>query len=151
LTASRPVHLGVRHPLTLIRRFSFSNLLNLFYFCVERPLCREGRSVIFSSATPWPETLRSHNHTLLRSLRLRTPCLYPLVLSSYPQALGSLFVAYYHSQGYAEGSLTHLNTNAQVQIILRQSVSRSVYPGIRPPSGTRDNFSFSSLEIIFRN
>jgi hypothetical protein len=36
----------------------------------------------------------------------------------------------------------------QVEVTLRQTVSRPVFSGIRPPSGTRDQFFFTSTEII---
>jgi hypothetical protein len=38
----------------------------------------------------------------------------------------------------------------KIEFILRLTVSRSLYPDIRTPSGNRDTFSFSSLEIIFK-
>jgi hypothetical protein len=38
----------------------------------------------------------------------------------------------------------------QVQVILRLKVSWPVCPGIRPPSGTSDQFFFLSTDIIFR-
>jgi hypothetical protein len=61
----------------------------------------------------------------------------------YPQALGSLFVASYDSQGYTEGILI------KVEVTLRPTVSRPVCLGVRRPSGTRDQFYFL-LEILFR-
>jgi hypothetical protein len=40
--------------------------------------------------------------------------------------------------------------NHKVKVVLRPMVSRPVCPGIRPPSGTCDQFLFTSVENIFR-
>jgi hypothetical protein len=47
------------------------------------------------------------------------------------------------------GRRTLLNTTVEVEVNLRPTVSRSVCPGVRLPSGTRDQFFFL-LEISFR-
>jgi hypothetical protein len=48
-------------------------------------------------------------------------------------------------------SVTHANTFiTKVIVILRPTVSRPVYPGIRPPSGNHDEFFFLSTKSIFR-
>jgi hypothetical protein len=52
-------------------------------FALRRPLWREVGSVIYSVICQWPESRRTHNHTLLSHLRL----------------LGSLCVASYDSKG----------------------------------------------------
>jgi hypothetical protein len=65
------------------------------------------------------------------------------VAQLYPRALGSLFVASYDSQGLR--SLFWF----EVEVNLRPTVSRPACPGVRRPSGTRDQFFFL-LEIYFR-
>jgi hypothetical protein len=52
-------------------------------FVLGRPLWREDESVICSAICQWPESRRTHNHTLLSHLRL----------------MGSLSVASYNTQG----------------------------------------------------
>jgi hypothetical protein len=66
-----------------------------------------------------PESRRTHDHILLSQTR-DSPKLegqVPVFLSPrngvaqlYPQALGSVFITYYNSQGYGGGILTHLHT-----------------------------------------
>jgi hypothetical protein len=75
------------------------------------------------------------------------------VAQLYPRALGSLFVAFYDSQGCRGGIPTRLhtgfNSNVEVEITIRPTVSRPVGLGVRRPSGTSDQFYFL-LQIFFR-
>jgi hypothetical protein len=68
----------------------------------------------------------------------------------YPQALGSLFVAYYDSQGYGGGIRPPLHTSVSItrsvsqSVILRPTVSRPFYLGIKHPSGAYDQIFIMS-------
>jgi hypothetical protein len=42
-------------------------------------------------------------------------------------------------------------TQVQIQVILQLTVCLSVSPSIRPPTGTRNQFFFLSMEIVFRH
>jgi hypothetical protein len=39
-------------------------------------------------------------------------------------------------------NLSHWTTHVKVKVILRTTVSRPACPGVRPPSGSRDQFFF---------
>jgi hypothetical protein len=94
------------------------------WVCILQVLLDLASAVILGS-----ESLGSHEHILLSQIR-DCPNLedqVPVILSPrnrvpqlYPQALGSLFVAFYDSQGYSENILTDLNAG-----ILNQSQSQS--------------------------
>jgi hypothetical protein len=97
-TVSRPIRLGVEHPLEThdqIFLFPFFCLIIALLFDLERPLWREDGSAICSAISRWSESRRTHNYILLSHLRL----------------LSSLFVASYDSQGYGGSILNRLYTD----------------------------------------
>jgi hypothetical protein len=75
---------------------------------------REDGSAVCSAITQWSKSRRTHNHTIMSHLRLpnldsQVPVFIFLrnrVAQLYLWALGSLYVASYHSQGYSGGILT---------------------------------------------
>jgi hypothetical protein len=76
---------------------------------------------MFSAFTPQSDPRRTHNHTLLSNLRLRSPYLHspgntPAQLD--PQALGSLFVACYDWQGYCGDILSRLHAVGGLSLVL---------------------------------
>jgi hypothetical protein len=86
LTASQSVCLAFEHPFGAygwIFLFPFLCRKIALLFVLGRPLWREDGSVIYSAICQWPESRRTHSHTLLSHLRL----------------LDSLSVASYDSQG----------------------------------------------------
>jgi hypothetical protein len=134
---------------------------------VGRPPRREDGSVIYSYSllTLRSKSRRTHDHILLSHLRpyvtlIRdSPNLEGQVLvfisprnrvaQLYLRALGYLFVASYDLQGYGGGFLSRLHkVKVKVKVILRPTVNRPVRPGVRHPSGTRDQFFPFSLSLF---
>jgi hypothetical protein len=125
LKVSQSVYLGVEPTLRLVTRYYFlSESCGLV--SVRRPLWREDRSAVCSAIAQWFESRRIRNHTLLSYLRLPKhggsgsriyiPQEYgDLVI---PQALGSLYIASYDSQGYAGGFLTLPQPGGEVPVYI---------------------------------
>jgi hypothetical protein len=68
--------------------------------------------IIFSAVIPWSEPRRTHNHTSLSRLRLRSPSYIARdrLAQVYTQAQGSLSIASYDSQGYSGGIQSRLRS-----------------------------------------
>jgi hypothetical protein len=133
LTVSRPVRLGVRHPAGTRDQFFPSSLWLFLDICgfveVRFPIWREAVSVVFSF----------FRASLAQSFS-----------DLSPTRLMSIF---YYLEGQVPAFISPGNTVAQtqeeVEVKLRPTVSRPVRLGVRHPSGTRDQFFFL-LEIFFR-
>jgi hypothetical protein len=164
-TVSRPVCPGVRRPSGTRDQFFFLleisfRQLRLCYFVA--PSLTRGRVCnllvqlllgLARAATLGSKSRRTHGHILLSHLRLpQVPVFISprnRVAELYPQALGSLFIASYDSQGSGGGILNRLHTGSvKVQIkgkvTLRQTVSQSVSMSwCQVHSGTCDQILYS--------
>jgi hypothetical protein len=98
-------------------RLTTSSFICQLNTCCYNPLWREDGFVVHNWCWALPESRRTHGHILLSQIR-DSPNLegqVPVFISPrnrasrlYPQALGSLFVDSYDSQGYGGGTRTRL-------------------------------------------
>jgi hypothetical protein len=114
-----------------------------------------GQSILVSNHHPKPATNFSFTsmENIFRHLRVSS-CVAPSLMSGRVcnlsvqlshLRLSSISVTSYYSQGYSGDILTRpytASTRVQIQVILRLTVSRPIYPGIRPPSGTSEKIFF---------
>jgi hypothetical protein len=121
-TVSRPVYLGVKPHLGLKTR-SFVTVGQLRVCLCGAPFLTRGLLchlqlllVLASAVILVSESCGTHNHILLRfetspTSRIKSPylSLRNRVAQLYPQALGSISVASYDSQGYGGGIRTRLH------------------------------------------
>jgi hypothetical protein len=128
-TVSRPVCLGVKLHLGPTTRFLILPD-NCRFVDVGRPLWRENWSVVYNCCWSSPaQSFSGPSPTGLMTIfyctgsrlpptwRVRAPVYISSrnrVAQSCPQAMGSLFVAYYDSQGYDVGIRTLIHTDLQL-------------------------------------
>jgi hypothetical protein len=141
-TVSRSVCLGVKPHLGPKTRFLLlSGSCGFFY--VGRPFWQEDGRVIYnccwtspaqSFSSPSPAVLM----TIFRCLRFETPPTWRArspylsarnrVAQLYPQALGSLLVASYDSQGYSGCIRTRLHAGVTIKVICARFRTKGCYP-----------------------
>jgi hypothetical protein len=83
-------------------------------------VCRLQLLLIFASAVIFmSESRGTHDHILLSQIRGSPVFIFPRnrVAQLYPQALGSLFVASYDSQGYGGGIRPRLHTGGSHELV----------------------------------
>jgi hypothetical protein len=164
-TVSRPVSLGVDpHLGSKTRSWLLSD--SCVFVDVGRPLRREDGSVslqlllaVASAVILGSESLGTHDRILLfqiqDSINLEGQILIFIsfrnrVAQLYPQALGSLFIASYDSQGYGGSIRTRLNAG----LVINQSQSQSYFTvdGLAPISSSWRRAPWDSrLVILFFN
>jgi hypothetical protein len=99
---------------------------------VGRPLWREVGSAICSVITPWYESLRTRNHTLLSHLRL------PQRSQSYFTSDGQSVNQYVLVSSTLVGLATRCYFLSKFEVTLRLTVCQSVCLDIEHPRGTCD-------------
>jgi hypothetical protein len=169
-TVNRPVSLGVKHPCGTYDQIFISVRQLQICWCGVLSLTWERvcrlQLLLFleSAAILGSESRGTRDHILLSQIR-DSPNLgnqVPVFISPrnrvarlYPQALGSLFVASYDSQGYGGGIRTRLHAGMEsqikVKVTLRLTVGQSVSLGVEPHVGLiiRYLLLFDSYGLVF--
>jgi hypothetical protein len=114
-TVSRPVYLGIGLPSGAHDQIFVFCLDNCGFLDMGLPLCNLLVQLFLGldrAATLWSKSRRTHDRILLQPGGPGPLLISPRnrVAQLYPRALSSLFVAFYESQGYGRGILTHLHT-----------------------------------------